>query len=81
MRQNASKFFLLASLFAATIAPAPVIAAPKNLEPTVYVTRTGSKYHNDGCRYLKKSKIAMTLSEAKRLGNTACSVCRPPSSK
>jgi hypothetical protein len=81
MRHNVSKFFLLASLLAASVVPTPVVAAPKGLEPTVYVTRTGSKYHNDGCRYLKKSKIAVTLSEAKRLGNTACSVCRPPSSK
>ena len=35
---------------------------------TVYVTDTGS-------RYLKKSQIPMSLSEAKRQGYTACSVC------
>ena len=44
---------------------------------TVYVTRTGQKYHRDGCRYLSRSKIAMSLKEAaKRF--TPCSVCRPP---
>ena len=42
---------------------------------TVYVTNTGSKYHSAGCRYLKKSQIPMSLSEAKRQGYTACSVC------
>lgn len=42
---------------------------------TVYVTDTGSKYHSAGCRYLKKSQIPMLLSEAKRQGYTACSVC------
>ncbi|WP_455153083.1 hypothetical protein [Butyricicoccus sp.] len=42
---------------------------------TVYVTDTGSKYHSAGCRYLKKSQIPMSLSEAKRQGYTACSVC------
>ena len=42
---------------------------------TVYVTETGSKYHSAGCRYLKKSQIPMSLSEAKRQGYTACSVC------
>lgn len=42
---------------------------------TVYVTNTGSKYHSAGCRYLKKSQIPISLSEAKRQGYTACSVC------
>jgi micrococcal nuclease len=42
----------------------------------VFVTNTGSKYHLDGCRYLKKSKLPMALSEAKGRGYTPCSVCR-----
>jgi len=44
---------------------------------TVYITRTGAKYHSGGCRYLRKSKIAISLSNAKAYGYTACSVCRP----
>lgn len=44
----------------------------------VYVTRTGHKYHRDGCRYLRKSKIPMTLKEAKEAGYEPCSVCDPP---
>ena len=45
---------------------------------TVYVTRTGEKYHSDGCQYLSKSKIETTLSDAKADGYTACSKCGPP---
>ena len=44
---------------------------------TVYATKTGSKYHADGCRYLRQSKIALKLSEAIKRGLSACSVCRP----
>lgn len=46
-------------------------------EVTVYVTRTGRKYHRDGCRYLAQSKFAVPLSEA-RVSYDACKVCRPP---
>jgi hypothetical protein len=45
-------------------------------DPTVYVTRTGSKYHNAGCSYLKSS-IPMKLSEA-ATRYTPCSRCNPP---
>ena len=46
-------------------------------ETIVYRTKTGSKYHAEGCRYLSKSKIEITLSEAKKTLEP-CSVCRPP---
>lgn len=42
---------------------------------TVYITRTGSKYHRSGCRYLK-SKIPISLEKAKQ-SYEPCSVCRP----
>ena len=45
---------------------------------TVYITRTGEKYHRDGCRHLSRSKIATTLKEAVARGYGACSVCKPP---
>lgn len=45
-------------------------------EITVYVTRTGAKYHRDGCRYLSRSRIPISLSDAK-LSYSACSACRP----
>jgi hypothetical protein len=43
---------------------------------TVYITRTGHKYHRDGCRYLK-SRIPISLQEAKRQ-YSPCKVCMPP---
>lgn len=45
---------------------------------TVFVTRTGRKYHRDGCRYLSKSRIPIGLADAKANGFTPCSVCAPP---
>ncbi|MBO4900279.1 MAG: hypothetical protein J5509_08295 [Lachnospiraceae bacterium] len=42
---------------------------------TVYITNTGSKYHNAGCRYLKNSKIAIDLADAKEQGYEPCKVC------
>lgn len=46
---------------------------------TVYITKTGEKYHTGGCSYLKKSKIAISLDEAKTDGYSPCSRCNPPS--
>jgi hypothetical protein len=41
------------------------------------VTRTGTKYHRAGCRYLARSQIPMALKDAvKQFG--PCSVCQPP---
>lgn len=43
---------------------------------TVYITRTGAKYHREGCRYLRYSKISISIDKAKQ-GYSPCSVCRP----
>lgn len=45
---------------------------------TVYITETGTKYHKDGCSYLKKSKIKSTLKDVKDKGLEPCSRCNPP---
>ncbi len=45
---------------------------------TVYITRTGKKYHGGGCRYLRKSKIPIRLDDAKARGYGPCFGCRPP---
>lgn len=42
---------------------------------TVYITRTGSKYHRNGCQYLSRSQIPISLGEARAEGYTACSRC------
>lgn len=41
----------------------------------VYRTETGSKYHQDGCRFLSKSKIPIPLYSAERRGLEPCRVC------
>ena len=46
-------------------------------EQTVYGTRTGSKYHKAGCRYLSKSAIPMKLKDA-AARYAPCGVCKPP---
>ena len=48
-------------------------------ELTVYITKTGKKYHRLDCRYLRQSCIEISLTEAKRRGYTPCKVCEPPS--
>ena len=56
-------------------APKPVAKAP--ISRTVYITRTGEKYHRLGCQYLRRSCIKSNLAEARSMGLTACSVCNP----
>ena len=50
--------------------PSPSQSAP--------VTKTGEKYHSDGCQYLRKSQIPISLDDAKASGYTPCSKCNPP---
>lgn len=62
--------------------PAAAQAKPRKQKQTqtattVYVTKTGSKYHREGCQYLRSSAIAIPLSEAK-LRYDPCSRCNPP---
>ncbi|MBS3957563.1 MAG: thermonuclease family protein [Clostridiales bacterium] len=45
---------------------------------TVYITRTGERYHTGECRHLARSKIPVTLDEAKARGFTPCQTCQPP---
>lgn len=73
---------------AAAATPSPQTTAPATVntpapqvqkqEVTVYVTRTGEKYHSAGCQYLRKSQIPMSLADAKASGYTPCSKCGPP---
>ncbi|MBR3280619.1 MAG: hypothetical protein IKI57_02060 [Clostridia bacterium] len=44
---------------------------------TVYRTKTGTKYHKEGCRYLKTSCTEITLDQAISMGLTPCKVCKP----
>lgn len=46
-------------------------------EDTVYITRTGSKYHSSRCAYLEGSRIRTARTEAIEDGYSACSRCNP----
>ena len=45
---------------------------------TVYITKTGAKYHRAGCSSLSQSKIPISLEEAKAQGFEPCKRCKPP---
>lgn len=47
---------------------------------TVFITKTGVKYHKESCRYAKTGWAA-TLTDAKKRGLTACLVCKPSSTE
>jgi hypothetical protein len=58
-----------------------VIAAlpvqPLAATDTVYITRTGQKYHAGGCSSLRKSKMPISRADAIKRGYAPCKVCRP----
>lgn len=77
-RRFISACFIVAALLA--VAPSP--ATPHEPERvsetkdcTVYITRTGSKYHRSGCSSLRYSRVAVTRSQAIAAGYTACKRC------
>lgn len=45
---------------------------------TVYITKTGEKYHRGGCSSLRRSQFAVSLKEAVQRGFGPCKICRPP---
>ncbi len=49
-----------------------------NTKITVYITKTGEKYHRDGCSSLSRSKIAISLKDAISKKYTPCKKCNPP---
>jgi hypothetical protein len=63
--------------------PVPSAAAPTSkpnpaaVSTVVWVTRSGKKYHAEGCRYLTASKSEISLADAKQRYE-ACKVCQPP---
>lgn len=48
------------------------------LSQTVFMTRTGKKYHTQSCRYANSSASSVELQKAKDLGLEPCKVCSPP---
>jgi biopolymer transport protein ExbD len=69
------------SVVGSLVVSAQTQPAKKQQDPatlTVYVTKTGEKYHRDGCSSLRKSKFAVSLKEAMARGYGACKNCKPP---
>ena len=50
----------------------PIIEAR---EESVFVTDTGAKYHEYGCRYLHSSCIEITFEKANERGYKPCRIC------
>ncbi|MDZ4716737.1 MAG: hypothetical protein SH819_14825 [Cytophagales bacterium] len=53
-------------------------SSSETLEPMVYATASGDKYHTADCRYSKTAQ-PIKLAQAKADGKTACDVCKPSS--
>lgn len=72
-----------------TAPPAPVVssnnsssssysdASMDDTANTVYIGKTGTKYHRQNCRTLKGKGSPISLSDAKAQNKTACKVCKP----
>lgn len=46
-------------------------------QSTVFITKTGKKYHRAACRSLRDSKTAISLEDAKVRGYMPCTICNP----
>lgn len=68
-------------LWAEALEEEVTLAPDKEEDVTVYITRTGKKYHRAGCGYLSRSMIPISLKEAVSRGYTPCSRCNPPKVK
>ena len=81
-----ARFAVFLALLLAIFSPIPISAessrpqiyAAQQQSQTVYITRTGKKYHRAGCRYLSHSSIPISLKEAQANGYAPCRVCHPP---
>jgi hypothetical protein len=72
MRQRVSP---IAAVFVCFLALGALVGAQSS--ETVYVTRTGAKYHRGDCSSLRSSKIPMSLADA-AVKYQPCKICRPP---
>ncbi len=54
--------------------PAPLLSPS---EATVYVTKTGRKFHRETCRYVRKGARPILKKDALELGYTPCAICKP----
>ena len=69
--------FRIDGLVEPSVSQASLVPEAKPQSVTVYVTKTGKKYHLGSCSSLRRSKIPMSLVDAKRR-YSPCSRCNPP---
>ena len=74
-------FFLLAIVLSVAV-PSVTAQTARHVHPavqtrdcTVYITRTGHRYHRAGCSYLRRGAMQSTRSEAIKRGYTPCKRC------
>lgn len=60
------------------VTPSNTVSKRSSKNLTVYITKSGKSYHLEGCSSLSKSKIAISLEDAKKEGYAPCSRCKPP---
>ena len=69
---NHMKKSLLLSLLAFSIFLSNI-----SLSQTVFVTKSGKKFHTEQCRYINYNSISIELNEAIDRGYSPCKVCNP----
>jgi len=60
-----------------TVTPEKTLVVPGGEGQIVYITKTGKKYHKDGCSSLSSSKIPIKLEDAIMRGYGPCKRCFP----
>jgi len=56
-----------------------VIYYGESYSQTVYVTKSGKKFHTADCRYINYNSISLELKQAVDFGYSPCKVCKPVS--
>ena len=64
------------SEFAASAVSSPNTTNGEN-DPVVWITRSGTHYHREGCASLSRSKTAVPRSAARARGFVPCGACKP----
>ena len=77
MKQKMKSIISTILVFSTLILVMPINVLAADGSTTVYVTKTGEKYHTSGCQYLRKSKISISLQDAVSSGYEPCSRCNP----
>jgi len=72
-----SKWSFSVSGYSKTVVPKRALAVPIGEGQIVYITKTGKKYHRDGCSSLISSKIPIKLEDAIKQGYGPCKKCCP----